>query len=431
MIETILAGIQAVASITHILRGMASNQTNDMMATVIGRVEARVKAIEAEIQQSSYQRDAQNLQRLYTALLETVNANEPYASRLDVIPSFDGSLRIVVRKQRRRKQVILRDPAGEYGGSQEQKFHEEPIEIDEQGNVHSSWIPEQPEACRCKDKLDMREVIAFNTLTTLLHPRKRIPNTVRWLDLCCGRGSLLAQWMSLGEEISKRVEYQGFDRESAHVKECCRIIKEKDLGTRVRADVHDVTHSLLGWKIGKFDFVTLLNVLHEIPPFEIYDVLSNAFRHCKSGGSLLLVDMCWLPHAEWRAIAWQREYLNQLLQPLLRNQELPNILPGNAEIAVYRRKVEVFSVLLARKRVHEALFADSDEILRRDFQKNVRRCLTKMKSDVSKRIVKTYERPDSSHGKDAKPDLSREEMLKQLLWTYWAISESLALRASR
>jgi len=56
-----------------------------------------------------------------------------------------------------------------------------------------------------------------------------------------------------------------------------------------------------GWPDGAFDMVSIVDVLHHVPPDAWRAVLDEALRHLKPGGTLLYKDMCRRPR--WRAVA--------------------------------------------------------------------------------------------------------------------------------
>ncbi len=371
----------------------------------------------------------------YDSLLEVLQGNRHYSSRLELQPTDYGTWKVVRVPPQERKSTILRDPEGEYKDT-----FEEIVEIDSSGKIYSSndrskdddLIPELPEACRCKDRIDIREILAFHTIEDIISRRKS-NRPIRWLDICCGNGNILTHIRTaLGRECSS-IEYYGVDLDLKHIKECEKVIKENNLDNYLASSpivqVHDIRNHLQKWK--QFDLVTLLNVLHEIPPFYVYDVIRNALDRCKYSGMVLIVDMCPLPHLEWKAITWPRQNLEDLISPLLKKNDAiyPVEVEGPIHANVFPRTVNVLSLAIRKSKIDMRQLPSTPRTVVNEgsFQNIIENCLSRKKRELSAEILDVYSSDPASSTKD-RMKLGRSKQLQKLLWEYWAVSEAIDSR---
>jgi 2-polyprenyl-3-methyl-5-hydroxy-6-metoxy-1,4-benzoquinol methylase len=348
--EIIVSSLSAIAGITALLdrQQVAANQQI---------IDSLVFALQQDLaRRTMTSRNEQRLLVSYDALLEALRENEAYNSHLEFRRTEHNTWLLV----RKRKTLILRDPEGEYAGPPEKL-----VEVDEKGNPTSigAASPQQekpthtpssiyPAASRCKDQISIREQLTLNTILNILS-QSRPPSPLRWLDMCCGKGAILREIKTVINASScSALEYYGIDVHSANIGECQKLIAREKLRDHLRvaeAEPHDASKPLLHlWDSRKFDVVTLLNVLHEIPPYKVYSVLRNAVDRCKHSGVIIIVDMCSLPHFEWQAITWTREHLEHLIQPILRSPHTPKVGKNPVHVGVYPKTVDVFSLTLPK-----------------------------------------------------------------------------------
>ncbi len=363
MLFEILSGsIGAIAGVTTILRNLEAQSRQETASNIlysVNEIENRVNILENEI--SGRPRpwskvDEALLGSHYDSLLRVLKGNHHYSSRLELQPTDYGTWRVVRLPPQERKSTILRDPEGEYKDT-----FEETAEIDDSGKIHSSneysenddWIPEFPEACRCKDHIEVREILAFHTAGDMISRRKSTNTPIRWLDICCGNGNILTNIRTSLPRNCSSIEYYGVDFDRKYIRECEKAIKDNNLDTHLaskpKLHIQDIQNPLPRWN--QFDFVTLLNVLHEIPPFHIYDVIRNALDRCKYSGMVFIVDMCPLPHLEWKAITWSSQDLEDLISPLLKRNNTICPVEGSITINIYPRKVNILSLAIRKSKI--------------------------------------------------------------------------------
>lgn len=305
--------------------------------------------------------------------------------------------------------AVLQDPDGEFGGV-------------------SARFPEYPAAYRCKDRIDVREIIAFQTVVELIE-RRQSSGPIKWLDLCCGRGNVLKHITTTLGELSRRVKYYGVDINLEHRNECQETIRKMGLNDHLAAPPQVFVGDILKpWNMDQgtqFDIVTLLNVLHEIPPFSIYSVLRNALDRCKYTGLVLIVDMCSLPRLEWQAITWQKEHLLNLMSPLLKQNKGVSLVQHSIPISIYPRRVDVWALRLRKSIVRTRVFPKWEWREKDTKHRNiVKSYLLRKKTGLSEQIETICR--DTGELLVVGKEKAENENLRKLLLEYWAVSEALS-----
>lgn len=128
----------------------------------------------------------------------------------------------------------------------------------------------------------------FHTLLPLF------PEGARVFDVGCGRGLmllLLAQYERLAEGV-------GFDIDGGVITEAARARDRLARDVAGRVQFH---HCPIGtpWPAGVFDVVSMVDVLHHVPPAAQEFVVREALARVAPGGMFIYKDMCQTPR--WRA----------------------------------------------------------------------------------------------------------------------------------
>jgi SAM-dependent methyltransferase len=172
------------------------------------------------------------------------------------------------------------------------------------------------EAFRDSARVLPQHQFALMTLQQKLsHP---ILREVRWLDIGCGRGQILeACKQTLSMEARSRLAYSGGDVNDAYVCETRRIAESLKFSSVevITSDVWHLNKLLKGEN--KFDFITNTNVLHEIPPKRVPEILVDAVLRLSPDGSLFVYDMERPPQIELGAIPWTRDEFRQIVSVML------------------------------------------------------------------------------------------------------------------
>jgi SAM-dependent methyltransferase len=120
-----------------------------------------------------------------------------------------------------------------------------------------------------------------------------VPSGSRVLDVGCGSGLFLALLNGAGQLR----EGVGFDSSSAAIAAAKRMsAREVDDPGRLHFQTLSVSAP---WPVGQFDVVSMIDVMHHLPPRLWLEVLSRVHEHVRPGGRLLYKDMCRRPR--WRA----------------------------------------------------------------------------------------------------------------------------------
>lgn len=325
---------------------------------------------------------------------------------------------------------ILEYPIPEYGSGDSSDLTKIPTSTIE------NWLPERPVASRCKDFVEFREVLALDTTERLFLKRfmEGDSRPVRWLDLCCGKGSILRHMESTLKDKCKKLQYVGVDIHKGFIDECEKAAEGLNLTKAcdsMEFRVHDLAKLELPTKLRQFDIVTMLNVLHEIPPHNLFDFIWTAIDRCKPGGTLIFIDMEILPHLEWEAIPWKASEFMELLRVLV-HDDLRSSLENATLTNSYPRSVPVGRVELKKKLIDLSLCgtAASREATRAKFQRKVTRMLRKMLKDTEE-IISTIEQVGGSANGQVHSDLAKSiydsnlQFLPQYLWKHYAVSSAL------
>lgn len=118
-----------------------------------------------------------------------------------------------------------------------------------------------------------------------------VPTESTVLDIGCGSGLFLFL-LSRKRQIKNAV---GIDRQESVVDAGRRAIWR----TGLRTIELQVAKSVLNWPGAKWDVVTMIDVMHHVPPGEQRTVFFAACERVKPGGRFVYKDMCRSPR--WRA----------------------------------------------------------------------------------------------------------------------------------
>ncbi|MET0657584.1 MAG: class I SAM-dependent methyltransferase [Steroidobacteraceae bacterium] len=146
-----------------------------------------------------------------------------------------------------------------------------------------------------------------------------VPPGASVLDVGCGAGlflGLLAQSRRIHQGL-------GFDSSSAAVTLGQRMTRHLPADVRIEIKYVDATGA---WPARTFDVVSLIDVMHHVPPDAWSTVLANAARCVNVGGIVLYKDMAERPR--WRATC------NQLHDLVLARQWIHHVPDGVVEEAM-------------------------------------------------------------------------------------------------
>jgi len=132
-------------------------------------------------------------------------------------------------------------------------------------------------------------ICPFEQLLALIPPHASV------LDVGCGGGLFLFLTASLNSTATG----VGIDLSPSSIAFAQRNVSvNPGLQPRLQFQVLDATGR---WPVSRFDVVSLVDVLHHVPPERQIEVLQEALAHLNPGGLLLYKDMCDSPW--WLATA--------------------------------------------------------------------------------------------------------------------------------
>jgi SAM-dependent methyltransferase len=155
---------------------------------------------------------------------------------------------------------------------------------------------------------------------TLLQARLSSPDgsRVRWLDLACGRGQIIAFLDSnLSPEARSSLEYSGFDISQQYARETRRTAESMGLAS-LDLKVGELQEFDKMYGPGeRFDFITLTNTVHEVTPRRLASILVECVLRLSDNGNLFIYDMERIRPPELGAVPWKRDEVRAIVRTLL------------------------------------------------------------------------------------------------------------------
>ncbi len=197
---------------------------------------------------------------------------------------------------------------------------------------------------------DDRVLPQHQAAATLLQARLAVPGTetVRWLDLACGRGQLVHTLEeAVTPESRAKLLYVAYDADQFFAREAVKTAEALGFGS-VDLRVGEVTDvSALVGNEPRFDFVTLTNALHEVPPAQLGPVLVAAVNRLSESGAVFVYDVETVHPPELGAVPWTGREMGRIVWRCLTALGVENYRP---EVSRWRHRSTVaWSVHLERQ----------------------------------------------------------------------------------
>lgn len=157
--------------------------------------------------------------------------------------------------------------------------------------------------------------VVVNELNTLLDNHG---DGFVWLDVGCGRGQVLREIGSVITSVGVGwIEYYGCDAARKYCDEASKQASESgfsapDIRLKRVEDVREVFGEL------RADFVTIINVLHELTPASLAVTLVDSFSCLGDDGVLHVHDLRRMTEPELGAVCWDLPDLEEGLDPFLK-----------------------------------------------------------------------------------------------------------------
>jgi hypothetical protein len=272
----------------------------------------------------------------------------------------------------------------------------EEVEIDKRGEIMDEKTIEKkfilngprffPEAERCKDSTDFREATLAVAMRCMLgNSDKRV---WKWLDLACGRGNLIEHCQESFECDCGKIHYYGIDKCDRYKSEFELFVEEKDIRKNLRSAEFKIV-DFTSWKncfeeskgLIRYDWVSFVNVLHEVNPKEISAILLSMIKLCEEDGFLYLCDIEELIEFEADAVIWSLDEIKEIF----------NILFVDFKSFRFNRLVPTFSIIAKRsdlkKDIDVNTLSQANEINKK-IQGKFKRLLRKKKQHAQKKAEK-------------------------------------------
>lgn len=151
---------------------------------------------------------------------------------------------------------------------------------------------------------------------TLLQARLSTPSAtqVRWLDLACGRGQILASLdANLSDQARSKLEYWAYDLNNDYSRETMRTAQALGFA-HWECHVGDLANfTQLLPADTRFDFITLTNTVHEFEPSRLAKLLVDALSRLTDSGTLYIYDMERIVPSELGAVPWTRDEIRGIV----------------------------------------------------------------------------------------------------------------------
>jgi len=161
---------------------------------------------------------------------------------------------------------------------------------------------------RCKNRIFSQELVFLSHIADALsEPQAQYS----WLDVACGIGNVLHHVRNILKERANALYYFGFDLDYNHVREC-QIVGDR-MGLHVEAQTGQLEQLTNVYGSRRFDMVSLINALHELPMKQFPSLFLDMLYLCSNDGRLAIFDMTKLLEIEPGALPISDEEMQPFL----------------------------------------------------------------------------------------------------------------------
>ncbi|TGM74273.1 class I SAM-dependent methyltransferase [Leptospira mtsangambouensis] len=240
----------------------------------------------------------------------------------------------------------------------------------------------------------------------------------QWLDIACGQGQIIKYLDSnLDEKYRSKINFTAFEGDATYLK----IVKEKAKALsllKYNEKIGEIADfETLFPSLGNFNFITLINVVHELPPKLLASLLINILNRLTENGILYIFDMETLNPLELGAIPWKKHEIIEIIKTFYIEIETPSYIP---EVSQWKFKsTQGWSYTLQRRHIkisHEEILKNKQRIIT-NVEKQIEKQI-QIKFEMTKNILTAHTETDSETSEDKKH-------IYTSLYDFWALHKAL------
>lgn len=237
-----------------------------------------------------------------------------------------------------------------------------------------------------------------------------------WLDLACGKGQIIQHLPTvLSETARAKIKFYGFDVEHAFLKRTERLAEAVGFhGFQLQVGQLKDFNKLYD-SDERFDFVTLINTLHEAAPSALPEFLCACILRLSESGTLFIYDMESLSRPELGAVTWTQGEIATILDALYSDIGVQDYRPQVSQWE--HRTCKGWSTLIRRSRLGLDATLNAAEVDIANTRSRIKALLESKLDSVKKSLTSL-----AVSGTDS----SLEEATEQkLLYDFFAITHAL------
>lgn len=170
-----------------------------------------------------------------------------------------------------------------------------------------------------------------HAVLTLIHGQVVKPTVSRykWLDLCCGQGQIIVNLEdNFNMTLRGKIEYHIHDINEEYLR-----VTQKKAESLSLYKVEIFTSDIYSFpkiipSISTYDFITLINAVHEISPSFFPVLFLEALLRLNPKGTLYVYDMETINPPELGAVSWTREEVQEITNSILLSVASKNYEPN-------------------------------------------------------------------------------------------------------
>lgn len=240
----------------------------------------------------------------------------------------------------------------------------------------------------------------------------------RWLDLACGRGQIVSSLdQVLSQQARTKLRYNAYDVRHDYISQTARTADALGL-LSVEGRVGELAEFSKVYPSGdRFEFITIINVFHELDPYHLGTILADSIARLSDKGCLYVCDMEGLEPRELGAVLWTKDDVSTIFRSLCQGFGLSNYEPAVSHWSHTSRNT--WSVQVQRS--HLSLTAEALGVGRDAAVASVSQAIAQLLVGKLKRCHEALEA--LTHYGSQTPQ--EEAAILDLLYDFWALTRRL------